>query len=258
MVPIYSQQLREQLFTKLAYSALLATLICATVFFAKAVLHLPLHRFSIYDKLVPKDFFRGLFTTNRNKKLEAAVLASLLSQTNKSTSKCSIIEMQAIQRGTGLLYQQLEQALTRIEENVQRNCILVEQLAGSPPAIRTIKDLDAATATFASVKPSAEYEISEYATGNKCWRHSHFQHQVSVQDLLLHDILTRQQKNKLLGEKVKKIVLQNLLLAQKTSNIYDTPSEKLKKSPIMNILRKTVATYMFLKNMNNPRPGNEN
>jgi hypothetical protein len=39
--------------------------------------------------------------------------------------------------------------------------------------------------------------------------------------------------------------------------VFDTPSEKLKKSPIMNILTKTVATYMFLKNMNNPRQGNE-
>jgi len=80
---------------------------------------------------------------------------------------------------------------------------------------------------------------------------------VSIQDLLLHDIQTWQEKHKLLGEKVEKIVLQNLLLAQQDSSIYDTPSEILKKSPIMNILTKTVATYMFLKNMNNPRQGNK-
>jgi hypothetical protein len=40
-------------------------------------------------------------------------------------------------------------------------------------------------------------------------------------------------------------------LAQQTSNFYDTPSKQLKKSPIMNLVTKTVATYMFLKNMNN-------
>jgi hypothetical protein len=56
-----------------------------------------------------------------------------------------------------------------------------------------------------------------------------------------------------LGEKVRQIILQNNLLVEQASSIYYTPSEKLKKSPIMNILTKTVATYMFLKNMNNPR-----
>jgi hypothetical protein len=35
------------------------------------------------------------------------------------------------------------------------------------------------------------------------------------------------------------------------------PSEKLKKDPIMNLVAKTVATFMFLKNMNNPKQSNE-
>ena len=47
------------------------------------------------------------------------------------------------------------------------------------------------------------------------------------------------------------------VLAQQASSLYDTPSERLKKSPIMNILTKTVTTYMFLKNMNNPREVNK-
>jgi hypothetical protein len=63
-------------------------------------------------------------------------------------------------------------------------------------------------------------------------------------------------KNKLSGEKIERIVLQNKVLALQASSIYDTPLEKFKKSPIMNILTKTVATYMFLKNMNNPREVN--
>jgi hypothetical protein len=144
--------------------------------------------------------------------------------------------LEAIQKGTEVLYQQLEQALARIKKNVWKNQELAERLARSPWAIRKIKDLDAAIATFTPVRLIAKYEVSEYATGNRCWRCTPYQHPVSIQDLLLHDIQTRQEKNKLLGEKVEQIVLQNQLLAQQASSIYDTPSEKLKKSPNMNIL----------------------
>jgi hypothetical protein len=125
------------------------------------------------------------------------------------------------------------------------------------PGQSTVKDLEANIATFSPARPVTEYQVLEYATGNKRWRCAPSQHPVSIQDLLLHDIQTRQEKNKLLGEKVEKIVLQNQLLAQQSSNFYDTPSERLKKSPIMNMVTKTVATYMFLKNMNNPRQNNE-
>jgi hypothetical protein len=116
---------------------------------------------------------------------------------------------------------------------------------------------DAAIAMFTPTRPIAKYQISEYATGNKRWRCAPSQHPVSVQDPLLHDIQSSQEKNKLLSEKIERIVSQNQALAQQVSSIYDTPSEKLKKSPIMNILTKTVATYMFQKNMNNPRQGNK-
>ncbi len=49
---------------------------------------------------------------------------------------------------------------------------------------------------------------------------------ISIQDLLLHNIRTCQEKNKLLGEKIEKIMLQNLALAQQASSIYDNPSVK--------------------------------
>jgi hypothetical protein len=165
--------------------------------------------------------------------------------------------MEAKQKGTEVLYQQLEQALARIEENIWKNHELAKQLTRSPRAIKTIKDLDAAIATFAPVRLITEYEISKYASGNKRWKRAPSQHPVSIQDLLLHDIQTCQKKNKLLGEKIEKIMLQNQLLAQQASSIYNSPLEKLKKSPIMNILTKTVATYMFLQNMNNPRQDNK-
>ncbi len=164
--------------------------------------------------------------------------------------------MGAIQKGTEVLYQQLEQALARMEENVEKNCELAEWFARTPRAIKTIKDLDAAIAIFAPTTPIAKYRVSEYTTRNKRWKRAPSQHLVSIQDLLLHDIQTGQEKNKLLGEKVKKIMLQNKLLAKQASSIYDTPSEKLKKSRIIKILTKTVATYMFLRNMNNPRQDN--
>jgi hypothetical protein len=104
-----------------------------------------------------------------------------------------------------------------------------------------IKDLDAAIAMFTPTNQIVDYEISSYATGNKRWRRAPFQHPVSIQDLLLQDIRTCQEKNKLLGEKIEKIVLQNQMLADQASSIYQTPSERLKKSPIMN----------------NPREGNK-
>jgi len=166
----------------------------------------------------------------------------------------SALRMEAIQKGMKVLYQQMEQALAKIEENVQRNCDLAERLARSPRAIKTIKDLDAAIATLAPIK---EYKVSEYATRNKCWRRAPYQHPVPIQDLLLHDIQTRQDKNKLLGEKVGKIISQNRALAQQASSIYDTPSEKLKKDPIMNILSKTITLYWFTKHLNNPREENK-
>jgi len=53
------------------------------------------------------------------------------------------------------------------------------------------------------------------------------------------------------------VVSQNLHLAQQASKAYETPSERLKKDPIMGLVTRTVATYMFLKNMNDPKQGNK-
>jgi hypothetical protein len=54
-------------------------------------------------------------------------------------------------------------------------------------------------------------------------------------------------QNKILGDKVAQVVKQNTQLAQQISSMYETPSERLKKDPIMGLVTKTVATYMFLK-----------
>jgi hypothetical protein len=104
MVSIHSQQLAQQLFTRLAYSALLATLICATVFLARAVSQSRRSKISLYEKLVPGNFFSHLFTTEHNKKVEAVILASLLGQDSQAGSKCSTTQMEDIQGNTEILY----------------------------------------------------------------------------------------------------------------------------------------------------------
>jgi hypothetical protein len=59
-----------------------------------------------------------------------------------------------------------------------------------------------------------------------------------------------------LGDKVAQVVRQNTQLAQQISSAYETPSEKLKKDPIMGLVTKTVATYMFLRHNNGQRQNN--
>ncbi len=78
-----------------------------------------------------------------------------------------------------------------------------------------------------------------------------------IQDLLLYNVQARQEKNKILGEKVAKVVEQNLHLAQQASRAYETPSERLKKDPIMGLVTRTVATYMFLKPNNDQKQNNK-
>jgi hypothetical protein len=117
--------------------------------------------------------------------------------------------------------------------------------------------LEAAIAIFDQTKPNPEYEVSEYATGNKRWRCSPAQHPVPIQDLLLYDVQARQEKNKILGEKVAKVVSQHIHLAQQASRTYEMPSERLKKDPIMGLVTRTVATYMFLKHNNDQKLNNK-
>ncbi len=105
---------------------------------------------------MPTDFLSRVFTTGRNKKVEAAILASLLCQNSASVAKRSIPEIEAIQKGKEVLYQQLEQALARINKNVQENQELAELLIRSPRAIKTIKDVEAAIETFAPFKQTLE------------------------------------------------------------------------------------------------------
>ncbi len=74
----------SKLFPKLACSALLAILLCATVLLSGASYQ---GGTTFYNKLVPTNFLNRLFATRRNKRVEAAVLASLLSQDSEPVAK---------------------------------------------------------------------------------------------------------------------------------------------------------------------------
>jgi hypothetical protein len=162
-----------------------------------------------------------------------------------------------MQANNQVLQTQLEQALARIEQNVQKNKELAERISLSPRAIKTIQALEATIAIFGQNEHEPEYKVSEYATGNRRWRRSPAVHPVPIQDLLLYDVQTKHKENKILGVKVAQVVRQNTQLAQEISSAYETPSEKLKKDPIMGLVTKTVATYMFLRHNNGPK-GNNN
>jgi hypothetical protein len=171
----------------------------------------------------------------------------------------SSARLEAIQASNQVLQAQVEQALAKIEQNVQRNKELAERISQSPRAIKTIKALEAAMAIFGQNKHEPEYGVSEYANGNRRWRRSPVVHPVPIQDLLLYDVQNKHHKNQILGDKVAQVLQQNTQLAQEISRAYETPSEKLKKDPIMALVTKTVATYMFIKHSNGSKrdPGME-
>jgi len=164
------------------------------------------------------------------------------------------MDLETIQKGNEILQLQLEQALAKIEQkqNVQKNKDQAEQISRSPRAVKIIQAFEAAIAIFGQTKPNLEYEVSEYATGNKQWRCSPAPHPVPIQDLLLYNVQVKHEQNKILGDKVAKVVRQNLHLAQQASSVYETPSERLKKDLIMGLV-----TYMFLKHNNEQKQNND-
>jgi hypothetical protein len=151
-----------------------------------------------------------------------------------------------IQTSNEALYAHLEQALARIERNVQQNQELAQRISRSPKAIQTIQALEAAIAMFARNQPEPEYQTSEYATGNRRWKRAPSVHPVPITDLLEYEVQNKHNQNKILGDKVAQILHQNTDLSDKIAEEYQMPSEKLRKDPIMALVTKTVATYMFI------------
>jgi hypothetical protein len=124
----------------------------------------------------------------------------------------------------------------------------------SPATKKNLCDLNTVFSIFNPAKIKINYTTS---IGNKCWRQSQTPDEQTIQELLLKDIQIQQDKNHILGKKIDHIVNKVEALKQQASTTYDLPSVRLSQSPIMNILSKTVATYMFLRQLNNPREENE-
>jgi len=60
-------------------------------------------------------------------------------------------------------------------------------------------------------------------------------------------------QNKILGEKIAKILHQNTDFSDEIAINSQTPSEKLKKDPIMALVTKTITTYMLAKHSKNAK-----
>jgi hypothetical protein len=238
----FHPQTTRTCFPKLACSALVASLLSAAVFISGAYPH---------NHLIDK-----LLTTGRSNQTNTTTNAPGPNQPPKTNTMISSTDLETIQANSQALQTQLEQALDRIEHNVRKNKNLAERISRSPRAIQTIQALEAAIAIFRQNKPNPENEVSEYATGNRRWKRSPAQHPVPIQDLLLYDVQNKHHQNKILGDKIAEVVRQNIQLAQQASSAYETPSEKLKKDPIMGLVTKTMATYMFLRHHNGQRRNN--
>jgi hypothetical protein len=68
---------------------------------------------------------------------------------------------------------------------------------------------------------------------------------------LEYEVRNKHSQNKILGEKIAKILHQNTDLSDQIAANYQTPSEKLKKDPIMALVTKTLSTYMLVRHSKN-------
>jgi hypothetical protein len=90
-----------------------------------------------------------------------------INQTTTENETLTAERLAFIQASNEALYEHLEETLARIKRNVQQNQELAHRISRSPRVIKTIQALEAAIATFAQNQLEPEYQISEYATGNR-------------------------------------------------------------------------------------------
>jgi hypothetical protein len=209
------------------------------------------------------------------------------------------------------IYDQMDKALDRIERSMRRIPELAEKMSRSTRAVEHSQALDQAGAIFGNYKPEPEYQLSEYATGNRRrWRRNpgtgnngspepsttprtetatewvlrnlatspfpitaitalgtalHLAtgirrskrepsvYPFKVTDLLEYELRQKHSQNKILGEKIAKILHQNTDFANEIAAEDQTPSEKLKNDPIMSLVTKTISTYMLVKHSKNAK-----
>jgi hypothetical protein len=209
------------------------------------------------------------------------------------------------------IHDAMDKALDRIERSMQRIPELAEQMSRSTRAAEPSQALDQAAAIFGDYKPKPQYQLSEYATGNRQrWKRNtgveskesstastppktettaewflqnlayslfpftgftsigaalHLAtglrrskrapsvYPFQVTDLLDYEARKKHSQNKILGEKIAKILHQNTDFSDEIAANSQTPAEKLKKDPIMALVTKTISTYMLVKHSKNAK-----
>jgi hypothetical protein len=209
------------------------------------------------------------------------------------------------------IHDAMDKALDRIERSMQRIPELAEQMSRSTRAAEPSQALDQAAAIFGDYKPKPQYQLSEYATGNRQrWKRNtgveskesstasttpktettaewflqnlayslfpftgftsigaalHLAtglrrskrapsvYPFQITDLLDYEARKKHSQNKILGEKIAKILHQNTDFSDEIAANDQTPSEKLKKDPIMALVTKTISTYMLVKHSKNAK-----
>jgi hypothetical protein len=124
----------------------------------------------------------------------------------------------------------------------------LRKLATSPFPINTISALEKALNILTH---TVHKNKTESATGNKRWKCEPSVYPSHVTDLLEDEVRNKHSQNKILGEKIAKILHQNTDLSDEITKDYQTPSEKLKKDPIMALVTRTISTYMLVKHSKN-------
>jgi hypothetical protein len=182
------------------------------------------------------------------------------------------------------IYDQMDKALDRIERSMRRIPELAGRMSRSARAVKPSQALDQAGTIFEQYRPEPEYQLSEYATGNRRrWKRNlatstlpitaftalgtalHLAtgsrrskrepsvYPFQITDLLEYEARQKHSQNKILGEKIAKILHQNTDFANEIAIENQTPSEKLKKDPIMSLVTKTISTYMLVKHSKNAK-----
>jgi hypothetical protein len=91
------------------------------------------------------------------------------------------------------------------------------RVSRSPKALKAMQALEAAIARFDQNQPEPEYQISEYATGNRRWKRAPSVHEIT--ELLNYEVQRKHNKNKILGDKVAKILKQHRPIGQNCGRV---------------------------------------
>jgi hypothetical protein len=124
----------------------------------------------------------------------------------------------------------------------------LRNLATSPFPAQTIRTLEKALNLLTHTAPQKK---PGYATAIKRSKHEPSVYPFQITDLLEYEVRNKHSQNQILGEKIAKVLHQNTNLSNKIAATYQTPSEKLKKDPIMALVTRTISTYMLVKHSKN-------